>query len=103
VGSVTAVVVVILILLRGRRSGCRPVFARAHDRLCAAAALVGLVNGVLNRGVGLSPWSRTLSTFIALQGVALLMRSTPDGYYRSDVMARSRRASVPCRSRSWSC
>ena len=27
----------------------------------------------------------TISTFIALQGVALLLRSTPDGYYRSSV------------------
>ena len=49
------------------------------------AALVGVINGVLIRGIGLSSVITTISTFIALQGVALLLRSTPDGYYSSSV------------------
>jgi ribose transport system ATP-binding protein len=52
----------------------------------AAAIAVGLVNGILVRGIGLTAVVATLTTYIALQGVALLLRSTPAGYFRADVV-----------------
>ncbi|HEY4226088.1 MAG TPA: ATP-binding cassette domain-containing protein [Pseudolysinimonas sp.] len=45
----------------------------------AAGVVVGLVNGVLIRRVGLPPVLTTLVTGIVIQGVALLLRSTPGG------------------------
>jgi ribose transport system ATP-binding protein len=49
------------------------------------AFAVGLTNGLLIRGVGMSPVVTTLTTYIAIQGVSLLLRPTPDGYFRSSV------------------
>jgi ribose transport system ATP-binding protein len=51
----------------------------------AAAFAVGFTNGFLVRQIGLTPVIATLSAFIGLQGVALLLRSTPAGYFRSEV------------------
>ncbi len=42
--------------------------------------LVGLFNGIGIRIVGLPPVIATLVSFILLQGLALLLRPTPDGY-----------------------
>lgn len=52
----------------------------------SAAAIVGLVNGVLIRIVKLSPLITTLAMFIALQGVSLLLRSVPGGFFRRDIV-----------------
>jgi ribose transport system ATP-binding protein len=84
VGSVTALVVVVLSFFAGEHQGGGQL-ALGLVLAFGSAALVGLVNGVLIRGIGLSSVITTLSTFIALQGVALLLRSTPDGYYSSAV------------------
>lgn len=45
----------------------------------AVAAAVGLVNGLLIAVVKMPPIVATLSTYIALQGASLLLRSTPGG------------------------
>jgi ribose transport system ATP-binding protein len=46
---------------------------------CGVGALVGLVNGLLVRKARISPIIATLATFIALQGVAQLLRPQPEG------------------------
>jgi ribose transport system ATP-binding protein len=51
----------------------------------AVAALIGLINGLLIRFVKLSPLITTLAMFIALQGVSLSLRSTPDGFFRRTI------------------
>jgi ribose transport system ATP-binding protein len=80
VGPLTGLVVVILSFFAGEeQSGL--VFALGIILALGAALAVGLINGVLVRGIGLSPVITTLSMFIALQGVSLLLRSTPDGYF----------------------
>jgi ribose transport system ATP-binding protein len=50
-----------------------------------AAAVVGLLNGVLIRFIGLTPVITTVAMSIALLGIGLLLRPTPDGYYSSEV------------------
>jgi ribose transport system ATP-binding protein len=84
VGSITALVVVVLSFFAGEHQGGGQL-ALGLVLAFGAAALVGVINGILIRGIGLSSVITTLSTFIALQGVALLLRSTPDGYYSSSV------------------
>ncbi|MER7114052.1 ATP-binding cassette domain-containing protein [Saccharomonospora azurea] len=46
----------------------------------AAAAVVGLVNGTLVRGLRFTAVAATLVTYIAIQGVSLLLRPEIDGY-----------------------
>jgi ribose transport system ATP-binding protein len=54
---------------------------------CAVLGLlVGVINGVGVRLVGLPPVIATLVSFIVLQGLALLLRPTPDGYIDSSVI-----------------
>ncbi len=60
-----------------------------------AAVLVGLVNGALIRFVGLTPVITTVAMSIALLGVALLLRPTPDGYLRRDVTSAFKTAFGP--------
>ena len=84
VGSMTALVVVVLSFFAGEHQGASQL-ALGLVLAFGTAALVGVINGVLIRGIGLSSVITTISTFIALQGVALLLRSTPDGYYSSSV------------------
>jgi ribose transport system ATP-binding protein len=50
-----------------------------------AATTVGFINGLLVKRIGLASVIATLSTYIALQGASQLLRSTPGGYYRSEV------------------
>jgi ribose transport system ATP-binding protein len=45
----------------------------------AIAVAVGLVNGLLIRRAGIAPVLATLATYIALQGVSLLLRPQPEG------------------------
>jgi ribose transport system ATP-binding protein len=84
VGPLTGLVVVILSFFAGEeQSGLMLVLGIA---LALGAALaVGFINGVLIRGIGLSPVITTLAMFIALQGVSLSLRSTPDGYFAREV------------------
>ncbi|HWI22034.1 MAG TPA: ABC transporter, partial [Baekduia sp.] len=51
----------------------------------ATAFAVGLANGVMVRGFGLTPVLATLVTFIILQGVSLLLRPTPGGSIGTEV------------------
>jgi ribose transport system ATP-binding protein len=46
---------------------------------CGVGVLVGLLNGLLVRKARISPIIATLATFIALQGVAQLLRPQPEG------------------------
>jgi ribose transport system ATP-binding protein len=85
VGPLTGLTVVILSFFTGDDQGAGELILG----LCIAAAAamaVGFANGVLVRRIGLTPVIATLTTYIALQGVALLLRSTPAGYFRSDVV-----------------
>jgi ribose transport system ATP-binding protein len=49
--------------------------------------IVGLVNVVLVRRIGLSPVIATLATFIVIQGVSLLLRPSPGGTFDPAVVA----------------
>ncbi len=51
------------------------------------AAVVGLVNGTLIRFGRFTAIAATLTTYIALQGISLLLRTVPDGYINSNVVA----------------
>ncbi len=55
--------------------------------LCVVlAAVVGLINGSLIRFGRFTAIAATLTTYIALQGVSLLLRPTSDGYINGDVV-----------------
>jgi ribose transport system ATP-binding protein len=51
------------------------------------AAVVGFINGSLIRFGKFTAVAATLTTYIALQGLSLLLRTTPDGYINSGVVA----------------
>jgi ribose transport system ATP-binding protein len=85
VGPLTGLVVVILSFFASDLNS-PPEFILGLVLAIGAAALVGLVNGVLIRIVGLSPLITTLAMFIALQGVALTLRSVPDGFFRREII-----------------
>jgi ribose transport system ATP-binding protein len=53
--------------------------------MIGAALVVGTVNGSLVRFAKFTPIAATLATYIALQGVSLLMRSTQGGYIAGNV------------------
>ena len=85
VGPLTGLVGGHLVLLRRRRYG--PWFFVLGILLAlAVAAVIGFLNGFLIRIVKLSPLITTLAMFIALQGVSLMLRSTPDGFFRRSIM-----------------
>ena len=81
VGPLTGLVVVILSFFADASHGPAD-FALGLVAAFAVAALIGLINGLLIRFVKLSPLITTLAMFIALQGVSLSLRSTPDGFFR---------------------
>ena len=85
VGPLTGLTVVILSFFAGDDQGVGELFFGLGVAATAAIA-VGLTNGILVRGIGLTAVVATLTSYIALQGVALLLRSTPAGYFRSDVV-----------------
>jgi ribose transport system ATP-binding protein len=85
VGPLTGLVVVILSFFADDASGA-PMFAVGLALALAVAAFIGFLNGFLIRIVKLSPLITTLAMFIALQGVSLLLRSTPDGFFRRSIM-----------------
>lgn len=53
--------------------------------MIAVAALVGLVNGSLVRYARFTPIAATLATYIALQGISLLLRPEQEGIISADV------------------
>jgi ribose transport system ATP-binding protein len=85
VGPLTGLVVVILSFFADEASG-PPMFVLGVGLALAVAAFIGFLNGFLIRIVKLSPLITTLAMFIALQGVSLLLRSTPDGFFRRSIM-----------------
>jgi len=85
VGLLTGLVVVILSFFADEASG-PPMFVLGVGLALAVAAFIGFLNGFLIRVVKLSPLITTLAMFIALQGVSLLLRSTPDGFFRRSIM-----------------
>jgi ribose transport system ATP-binding protein len=85
VGPLTGLVVVILSFFAGDEHGPW-FFALGVLVALAAAAFIGFINGFLIRIVKLSPLITTLAMFIALQGVSLMLRSTPDGFFSRSIM-----------------
>jgi ribose transport system ATP-binding protein len=85
VGPLTGLVVVILSFFAGDENGPW-FFAFGVVLALATAAFIGFVNGFLIRIVKLSPLITTLAMFIALQGVSLMLRSTPDGFFSRSIM-----------------
>ena len=85
VGPLTGLVVVILSFFAGEESGPW-FFVLGIGLALAVAAFIGFLNGFLIRIVKLSPLITTLAMFIALQGVSLMLRSTPDGFFRRSIM-----------------
>ncbi len=84
VGPLTGLVVVILSFFADANHGAGD-FMLGLLLAFAVAALIGLINGLLVRVVKLSPLITTLAMFIALQGVSLSLRSTPDGFFRREI------------------
>ena len=62
----------------------RVALASALLAVIGAAVAVGLTNAALVRIVRLAPVLATLATYIVLQGVSLLLRETPGGFYRPE-------------------
>jgi ribose transport system ATP-binding protein len=54
--------------------------------MLAVAAVVGLVNGAFIRFGRFTPVAATLATYIALQGISLLLRHEQGGFIRADVI-----------------
>jgi ribose transport system ATP-binding protein len=85
VGPLSGLTVVILSFFAGDDQGVGE-FIFGVGVAAAAAMAVGFANGVLVRGIRLTAVIATLTTYIALQGVALLLRPAPGGYFRSDIV-----------------
>ena len=86
VGPLTGLVVVVLsFFATDGQSGGR--LALGVLAVIGVALLVGLVNAVLVLVFRLASVLATLATYIVIQGVSLLLRSTPGGFYRSGVTA----------------
>ena len=78
VGPLTGLVVVILWFFADADHGTGD-FILGLGLAFSVAAFIGLINGFLIR-VLRPPLITTLAMFIALQGVSLSLRSTPDGF-----------------------
>ncbi|HEY1478930.1 MAG TPA: ATP-binding cassette domain-containing protein [Gaiellales bacterium] len=84
VGPLTGLVVVVLSFFVGQGDGAGALVLGLLAVVGTAVA-VGLTNGILIRVFRLAPVLATLATYIALQGVSFLLRSTPGGFYRPGV------------------
>lgn len=94
VGSVMSMTAVILSYYA--QDGQGPGSLLSGLTFCLLAALsVGLANGLMIVGLRFSPVLATLVTFILVQGVALLVRSTPDGLISMDLSTSLTRAVGP--------
>jgi ribose transport system ATP-binding protein len=80
VGPLAGLVVVVLSFFAGATQPAGSVIAGLVLVLVISVG-VGLLHGLLIRGVGLSPVVTTLATYIGLQGVSLTLRPTPNGYF----------------------
>jgi ribose transport system ATP-binding protein len=84
VGPLTGLIVVILSFFADETHGPLD-FVLGLALALAVAAFIGFLNGFLIRIIKLSALITTLAMFIALQGVSLLLRSTPDGFYSRSI------------------
>ena len=84
VGPLTGLVVVILSFFADADHGTGD-FMLGLVSAFSVATFIGLINGFLVRVVKLSPLITRLAMFIALQGVSLSLRSTPDGFFRREI------------------
>ena len=84
VGPLTGLVVVVMSFFAGQgQSGGR--LWLGFLAVIGVAIAVGLTNAALVRIVRLAPVLATLATYIVLQGVSLLLRETPGGFFRPGV------------------
>jgi ribose transport system ATP-binding protein len=85
VGSLMSLTVVLASFLIGAET--QPSFLLVGVVLCLLAGLVvGTVNGVLVRFVGINPVITTIAMLSVLQGIALFLRPSPSGAINSDFM-----------------
>ncbi|MGJ8623533.1 MAG: ATP-binding cassette domain-containing protein [Yoonia sp.] len=85
VGPVAGLTVVILSFFVGDGTGSADLILGLFVAF-SAAAFIGLMNGLLIRSLGINAVITTLSTFIAIEGVMLLLRPIPGGYYRYELI-----------------
>jgi ribose transport system permease protein/ribose transport system ATP-binding protein len=84
VGPLTGLVVVVMSFFAGAgQSDGRLVLGILA--VIGTALAVGLTNAALVRIVRLAPVLATLATYIVLQGISLLLRETPGGFFRPGV------------------
>jgi ribose transport system ATP-binding protein len=84
VGPLSGLVIVVFSFFVGQgQSG--GMLALGILAVIGVALLVGLTNAALVRVFRLASVLATLATYIAIQGVSLLLRSQPGGFYRSGV------------------
>jgi ribose transport system ATP-binding protein len=86
VGPLTALTVVVLsfYVSDGKSAGA---IVLGFALVVALGVAVGLINGLLVRRARISPIIATLATFIALQGVAQLLRPDPGGVIQSSYIS----------------
>ena len=84
VGPLTGLVVVVMSFFAGAGQSEARLWVGVLAVIGTAVA-VGLVNAALVRIVRLAPVLATLATYIVLQGVSLLLRETPGGFFRPGV------------------
>ena len=80
VGAMVGLTAVIMSFFVARDAGPGSLLAGVVV-MAVAGIVVGLVNVGLVRRIGLSPVIATLSTFIIIQGVSLVLRSSPGGTF----------------------
>lgn len=85
VGPLMGLVVVVQSFLFATAPGV-PHIALGLALLVAVALVVGFVNWLLVDPLGLHPMAATLSTFMALQAISLMLRPTSSGLIHDDVM-----------------
>jgi ribose transport system ATP-binding protein len=77
VGPLTGLVVVVFSFFAGQ--------GQSSGRLVLGLLAVGLTNAMLVRVFRLAPVLATLSTYIVIQGISLLLRSQPGGFIRPGI------------------
>ena len=94
VGPMMGLTVVVVSFFAGEDQGPGMLVVGAVA-VVAVAVLVGLVNGALIRFIGLTPVITTVAMSIALLGVGLALRPTPDGYLQPGVTSALRTSLGP--------
>jgi ribose transport system permease protein/ribose transport system ATP-binding protein len=85
VGAVVGLTAVLLSFFVGRGASIATI-GSGVVALVAAGVAIGLLNALLIRRIGLSPVIATLATFISIQGISLLLRSSPGGTFDPGVV-----------------